>query len=758
MRKIILLMFVLVLVSCNADINKGFNVTSRSDFEVAEQDASDPEVETLDDMDVNGNKNDNVTSDDSVQESRTESTSNPHFRVLCESLNVRNEPIENSEIIGKLREDYIGEVLEVKYDSQGRVWYYDKEAEGWIAGWYCREIEVSKSQSVDDYASVEITKESADLYTDVTTEDKTDIQVYRGEKYRVIDSYFDESDEAWYKIVSKNGTIGWIRSQVGNEYLSSKFKILDAISSFEAKLEMEHYDTPLQYRYNLMLEVEGSSKGYMFDSDNYQVFNILVDDMSYVFIYSKLDNVCKLLTVSDAFTPITIAKENYLLSYSIVDNQTVVMVHNLKVANESSMIAETVLNVFDIGLDGYFAFESDSEYVLIHHLIDGLESISYYDLINNKLIPFKQPIEGFEWKIAQNEHYLEIIRKNSATLEERVYARSLLRYWNFEVTEDKKYLVEGEYEKILNLSIEDYSDEGITSHVKKLGSHFLSLNVYEYDRFQTDEYNFYIISEYEESEIDTHVTASYVLKWRRGTDNYELINRCDLVDYLNKADYSMTSDLISQFIEESKLYSDEYSGTSYEHEGMYVFSIGLPSCDGGNYQNLVVWDYKNKKAAVRLSETVFGIDEVIENRYMLSSIFDGMNANLYINDLYGDDVDDEILSVYYNQYKQIPNTSWIIIEHVYPHEEGYYSHPPITDIELFNYETQERKLYLRHDELNDYVFDYNNEIDELSIYKKMRGKKLHEGNEMITEVIDCNDSDQVEEFLLKFMELPNMSN
>jgi len=40
----------------------------------------------------------------------------------------------------------------------------------------------------------------------------------------------------------------------------------------------------------------------------------------------------------------------------------------------------------------------------------------------------------------------------------------------------------------------------------------------------------------------------------------------------------------------------------------------------------------------------------------------------------------------------------------------------------------------------------------------MRGKKLHEGNEIITGVIDCDDTNQVEGFLLKIVELPNMNN
>lgn len=130
--------------------------------------------------------------------------------------NVRKEPSEKAEIIGRVNPEEKYEILYYGHASNGNVWLmirYD-DGHGWISASLAAIVPAVAPELVNSTVTVKI--QSGTVRTIPGIAGDCVGSIYRGEKYKILECDYDSFGKLWYRIRITEGE-GWISSNVVEE-------------------------------------------------------------------------------------------------------------------------------------------------------------------------------------------------------------------------------------------------------------------------------------------------------------------------------------------------------------------------------------------------------------------------------------------------------------------------------------------------------------------------------------------------------------
>lgn len=127
--------------------------------------------------------------------------------------NVRKEPSEKAEIIGRVNPEEKFEILYYGHASNGNVWLMIryKDGHGWISASLAAVVPAVAPELVNSTATIKI--QSGTVRTIPGIAGDCVGSIYRGERYKILECDYDPFGKLWYRIRITEGE-GWISSNV----------------------------------------------------------------------------------------------------------------------------------------------------------------------------------------------------------------------------------------------------------------------------------------------------------------------------------------------------------------------------------------------------------------------------------------------------------------------------------------------------------------------------------------------------------------
>ncbi|MFC4779051.1 N-acetylmuramoyl-L-alanine amidase [Paenibacillus sp. GCM10023252] len=137
------------------------------------------------------------------------------YKVVADSLQVREEGSQSAKVIGSLK---YGTIVSVSQEKYGWMQMKSSKVSGWVAGHYLKKIEGSAASSSSGAA--ETASSPAKPSIGIVTGDSVRLREGPGTSYAVLGSVnkgdkltIQESKTGWYHAKTAQGVLGWISSQ-----------------------------------------------------------------------------------------------------------------------------------------------------------------------------------------------------------------------------------------------------------------------------------------------------------------------------------------------------------------------------------------------------------------------------------------------------------------------------------------------------------------------------------------------------------------
>lgn len=689
-----------------------------------------------------------------------------YFRVLSNTLNVREHPSEDSNIISQVEENYVFYTVDTFTDDQGRVWYQENETKGWLASSYCKKIILYPSEGNERYYTIRISAESA-IQKDPEYTSEVLENVLPGEYFRILETYIDDkSNSYWYRVVSKNGHHGWIEGTYCTEQSSDygkRIAFIDEIKTI-SKNYQDHNETFFNDEFisNLSDSINNVKQLFTFEDMNYVIIGFSIEDTVYTYSYNKKEQIIRFVGSSD-----------YMIVNSIYCNQFLELEYSNGIESGIKIVDLISERKFEDYLTVHYKQSKlleDKKVLLIEvieqnnesdNLINGLRSLYYYDLELGEQIPFKVARKDMEWTFTVNDKMMTIYKvpiENGIADKMIVYLQEEFEYWPFPIELHQPYLTAKEIDQHLNKPLASYSDEDIKSHVEKLEDVVIFTSViYDEKLFfnenhvdkTADEFLYFHINFYNDyySEYFSGIAyEQYLLKWKRNSNEYEFIQKIDFNEYFSNLNTKGTREEIVEYVKKCRLYTtDKCYFTMHEFDNQYVFELIDYAFDvGSDYYKLMIVEKDGK--CIFTDQSFNKLLEIIDDKLIIT-YENFIESELQIHNLSLLEQDQEfVLYLQMNKYNRLDGTNWLIIETTHPYPDGWWSKPDITDIEFMNIETNEVIPYRVHDLKNDYLYFLNEENNTIEIYMKNIGEEKYDSDPI--EVIELSS---VQTFLERLM-------
>lgn len=702
--------------------------------------------------------NEAITHDNTIQDDVEVISQEPiHIRVLGEILNVRDNSDENSEVIGTVKENDIFLVQDEFMDDQNRVWYKIDSKDRWIAGWFCKEIIVSDVINENSYACINIESETADVFESYSKNNKV-YDVNRGSKYKVIDTYFDLDNNQWYKIIDKMGTFSWLSGNDCSEYLSSETKKTKVTKTINNLLKDIQYNGNIE---NIIDDFSQDNISVRLDClvtvEDTQIFTVVYDELNYLCLIDNSNAIGQIISSNDYYKPLEMVLNDYVILEHLSNNQITYKILNLKSTDTFEQALEIHSATFyRNSKEDTLIYEEDRIDETTGLSVEHLTDLKYYNISTNESLIYKRASSKYDWEIEVSDSesdVLKIIRVDwkDGSIVQKIELMDYYLYYYNSFEESKPYLEFGDIDEHLSSLTDEPSEENIISHMMGLEEITLYTTIELLNQFETKTHLYFDLS-YHPREVwgEEYLLVSWEKNNKTGA---EIVNRTSFGNFeeymaVTLEDASKTN--IIEYMEKIPLnFYDtriEYL-ESYETDQFMFFSISRIDSGGPEeYIRILFWEKDNINGGRAAEKNTMGISSIIKENLLITTLEDFMtfyefyNLSRYASDEF------YIGTIIANQYKQLGDSDWIILETAHSNGSNTWSLPFVTEIDFLNIQSGERKKYLSSDESFDWVYTFDEENKELTIIKKERKKKVTEGEHAVYEVINF---DQLDEFILK---------
>ncbi len=709
--------------------------------------------------------NDEVNNDIAVQEEIIEVITTPnevevienetiYIRVLGERLNIRQSTDESAEILGAVNENDIFVVQDQLIDDQNRLWYKINVKDGWIASWFCKEIVVNDIPTDNSYACINIESETTDAYETFSKDANKIYTINKDSKFKVIDTYFDSNNDHWYKIIDRTGAFSWVSGNDCSEYLSSDVRQVELKNSINDLLNANHsIEAILSAIDTLSQEDEGVRLDYLKNYDDYRLFNIVYDEMNFICLFNLSNETTEIISSVDYYKPVEHVAVNYVLLEHILNNtKTYSMLDLNSVASFSQAMELPHTTYYHTSMDDTVIYQEDRIDEMTGLRVERFTDIKYYNLKTNESIIYKMGSSDYDWEIGEydtSNDSIKIVRVDwiDGNIADKVdlFDYPLSYYGSFE--ESKPYLAFGDIEEYLNALLDEPSIDNITSHMKALENITIFTEVDELKEFETDSHLYFELTYHPpEYRGEKFLLVSWEKNNATGAEIDERAGFGDFKEYLSVTLPDASKTTIIDYMRRIPLH---YVNTQInyleqqETDRLLFFNISaIDPNDPAEYMHIAFWEKDNVSGGYMAEHSTMGIVELIENNLFVTTSQDFMTDYSFYNlSKYGSD-EFYIGTIRSDQYKRLGDSDWIILETTHSNGENVWSLPFVTEIDFLNIQTGERKKYMTSDENIDWVYTYDEEMNNLTIIQKGRKIKLGEGDQTILEVINFDDLDE----------------
>lgn len=223
-------------------------------------------------------------------------------RILVESVDALADYSEDGEILGKVYRSDILKVFEVIADSD-KEWFKVELETGetaWIAGWLCKKVvylvENGYEGEIHNLAYTE--NETLEVRSEYALESEAVGQIRSYENHEIYETYIDDDNNAWYKVMPELGVVGWIpgweceeiadslnyrittKGQMFEVSKDSEDMVLDVLLSEEFTLDslLELFDSEYTIDNNEKYKVYSLENGVLIALDDYDRLSVVIDN------------------------------------------------------------------------------------------------------------------------------------------------------------------------------------------------------------------------------------------------------------------------------------------------------------------------------------------------------------------------------------------------------------------------------------------------------------------------------------------------
>jgi len=715
MKKWILILVVFSLVSCtgnnknNEDNNKN---TSGEERPHIEDQNNDQEVDDSTGDGDDSKEDEDLIDDEEPVDSQDESVEEfLHYRVIVESLEIREEASLDSDLVGRASKGDIIIIEETFTDENGDLWL--SPGEGWIPAWLCREIKVT-DQVTDASYPVIVAKEDIDLHQRVGDDQTMGVKIAKDTSLRILDTYIDDDRQTWYKVITPSGYLAWIKSDHSQEVLRSglvkqeTLKVIQDLISSSSDLSLKAFQKAVTDR------VDGSLVKRQIESNERAVFTIVHNENMYVMGHNKLEGTYEVLMDTRDINPLMIVNDLYLVYRVYHQGNFAYFAYDL-VNHEQAIIA--IDHIRQISqMDKHSPADlGDTAYILVDHLQDDLGTISYYDLKTGIQSPYKRPNATYEWQLEDSQYATQVNRVNRDTGESSLFHYISMDNGVFNFVEDESYLSIHEIDQALSLDYDDFTSERIHDYMMGLEKHIHKSRV-EKIEYGGIRYAYYKVDLKEDS-ITNYVRVSYLVKWTIGTKKYQVIPRVEFDIYMQDLDFPMTPAEVETFLVERFLYCKDQIKIEYAKDGYYLLRENTVRSDVA--LGKLYWLDTERETKGMFDHHISQVEKIIDDRYIFVNQNDFFDTSLIVYD-----IEDGGSTVFYRRYRTyhlLKETDWLLV--VIPHEVSVKNEDHAFGMGLMavNYKTGQMKMLYQADKDRSYGFEVSEGEDLIDIYTYERG-------------------------------------